>query len=124
MGSIIGHEISHTFNPEGSAFDSTGRVRNWWKPANLAHFNAATAGLAAQYDTYKPFPDLAVMVSRRLMKTSSTSPASPPLTMRTALPWRARPLPSKTVSQATSSSSLALHRAGHQSRVKLTFGIK
>lgn len=60
IGSIIGHEISHTFDTEGSAFDSKGRVRDWWKPADLAHFNAATARLAAQYDTYKPFPDLAL----------------------------------------------------------------
>jgi putative endopeptidase len=35
-------------------------VRNWWKPADLAHFNAATASLVAQYDAYKPLPDLAV----------------------------------------------------------------
>jgi putative endopeptidase len=60
IGKIIGHEISHTFDTEGSAFDSTGRVRNWWKPADLAHFNAATARLATQYDAYKPFPDLAL----------------------------------------------------------------
>lgn len=60
IGSIIGHEISHTFDTEGSAFDSKGRVRDWWKPADLEHFNAATARLAAQYDTYKPFPDLAL----------------------------------------------------------------
>jgi len=60
IGAVIGHEISHTFDTTGSTFDSTGRVRNWWKPADLAHFNAATARLAAQYDTYKPFPDLAV----------------------------------------------------------------
>jgi putative endopeptidase len=60
IGAIIGHEISHTFDTEGSAFDSKGRVRDWWKPADLAHFNAATARLAAQYDTYKPFPDLAL----------------------------------------------------------------
>jgi putative endopeptidase len=60
IGSIIGHEISHTFDTEGSAFDSTGRVRNWWKRADLERFKAATARLAAQYDTYKPFPDLAV----------------------------------------------------------------
>jgi putative endopeptidase len=60
IGSVIGHEISHTFDTEGSAFDSQGRVRNWWKPADLEHFNAATARLAAQYDTYKPFPDLAL----------------------------------------------------------------
>jgi putative endopeptidase len=47
LGEVIGHEISHTFDTTGSAFDSTGRVRNWWKAADLAHFNAATARLAA-----------------------------------------------------------------------------
>ncbi len=60
IGSIIGHEISHTFDSEGSAFDSKGRVRNWWTDADLAHFEAATDKLAAQYDTYSPFPDLHV----------------------------------------------------------------
>lgn len=60
IGSVIGHEISHTFDSEGAAFDSKGRVRNWWTEADLAHFDAATARLAAQYDTYKPFPDLSV----------------------------------------------------------------
>jgi putative endopeptidase len=60
IGSVIGHEISHTFDTEGSAFDSQGRVRNWWTPEDLAHFEKATAKLAAQYDTYRPFPDLAV----------------------------------------------------------------
>jgi putative endopeptidase len=60
IGTVIGHEISHTFDSEGAAFDSKGRVRNWWKSADLAHFEAATAKLAAQYDTYKPFPDIQV----------------------------------------------------------------
>jgi len=60
IGEVIGHEISHTFDTEGSAFDSKGRVRNWWTPEDLKHFEAATAKLAAQYDTYRPFPDLAV----------------------------------------------------------------
>jgi endothelin-converting enzyme/putative endopeptidase len=60
IGATIGHEISHTFDSEGAAFDSKGRVRNWWTPEDFAHFKAATAALAAQYDTYKPFPDLAV----------------------------------------------------------------
>lgn len=60
IGSIIGHEISHTFDTEGSTFDSQSRLRNWWTPSDLAHFDAATAKLAAQYDTYRPFPDLAV----------------------------------------------------------------
>ena len=60
IGSVIGHEISHTFDTEGSAFDSKGRVRNWWTPEDLKHFEAATARLAAQYDAYKAFPDLSL----------------------------------------------------------------
>ena len=60
IGAVIGHEISHTFDSEGAAFDAQGRVRNWWTESDLEHFNAATGKLAAQYDTYKPFPDLAV----------------------------------------------------------------
>ncbi len=60
IGTVIGHEISHTFDTEGSTFDSKGRVRDWWTPEDLKHFGEATARLAAQYDTYKPFPDLAL----------------------------------------------------------------
>ena len=60
IGAVIGHEVSHTFDSEGAAFDSKGRVRNWWTTADLKHFEESTARLAAQYDTYKPFPDLAV----------------------------------------------------------------
>jgi putative endopeptidase len=59
-GALIGHEISHTFDVEGSAVDSSGRIRNWWKPADREHFEAATAALVAQYDAYKPFSDLAL----------------------------------------------------------------
>jgi putative endopeptidase len=60
IGTVIGHEISHTFDTQGSTFDSHGRLRNWWTDADLKHFHASTAQLAAQYDTYKPFPDLAI----------------------------------------------------------------
>jgi endothelin-converting enzyme/putative endopeptidase len=60
IGSIIGHEISHTFDTEGSTFDSTGALRNWWTKEDLEHFGVATKKLAAQYDTYKPFPDVSV----------------------------------------------------------------
>jgi putative endopeptidase len=60
IGSIIGHEVSHTFDTKGSTFDSRGALRNWWTPEDLKHFEEATAKLVAQYDTYKPFPDLHV----------------------------------------------------------------
>jgi len=60
IGSIMGHEISHTFDTEGSTFDAKGGLRNWWTPDDLKHFESATAALAAQYSTYKPFPDLSV----------------------------------------------------------------
>jgi endothelin-converting enzyme/putative endopeptidase len=60
IGTVIGHEISHTFDTEGSTFDSKGRLRNWWTPEDLKHFEASTQRLADQFDTYKPFPDLSV----------------------------------------------------------------
>jgi len=60
IGAVIGHEISHTFDSEGSAFDSKGRLRNWWTKDDYAHFNAVAQRLVAQYDSYKPFPDLAL----------------------------------------------------------------
>jgi putative endopeptidase len=60
IGSIIGHEISHTFDTQGSAFDSKGRVRNWWTPADRAHFNEAAAKLEKQYDAYDLFPGVHV----------------------------------------------------------------
>jgi predicted metalloendopeptidase len=60
MGAVIGHEISHSFDDQGSQFDADGRLANWWTPDDLAHFKTAGEALAAQYDAYKPFPDLAI----------------------------------------------------------------
>ncbi len=60
IGAVIGHEISHTFDAEGSAFDAQGRLRNWWTPADHAHFEQAAEKLEAQYDSYEPFPDVHV----------------------------------------------------------------
>jgi predicted metalloendopeptidase len=60
IGAIIGHEISHSFDNDGAQFDSTGRMRNWWTKSDFAHFKASGEALAKQFDTYKPFPDLAV----------------------------------------------------------------
>lgn len=60
IGTVIGHEISHTFDSEGSDFDSEGRVRDWWTAADREHFNASTAALAAQFDAYEVLPGLHV----------------------------------------------------------------
>jgi predicted metalloendopeptidase len=60
MGAVIGHEISHSFDNLGATFDADGRLRNWWTPQDLAQFNAQADRLAAQFDTYRPFPDVAV----------------------------------------------------------------
>ena len=60
IGAVIGHEISHSFDNNGAAFDATGRMRNWWTPADLKQFDAAGAALAAQYGAYQPFPGLKV----------------------------------------------------------------
>ena len=60
MGSVIGHEISHSFDNTGADFDATGRMVNWWTPEDAAHFKASSQILAAQYSAYKPFPDLNV----------------------------------------------------------------
>jgi len=60
IGATIGHEISHSFDDQGALFDAEGRFRNWWTEADMKRFRAAGERLAAQYDTYKPFPDLAV----------------------------------------------------------------
>jgi len=58
MGAIIGHEISHSFDNTGADFDAYGRLENWWTPADLKHFEAATDALAKQYDQYEPLPGL------------------------------------------------------------------
>ena len=60
IGSVIGHEVSHTFDDQGAAFDDKGRLHNWWTKADFAHFQQSGKALAAQYSQYKPFPDLAV----------------------------------------------------------------
>ena len=60
IGSIIGHEISHSFDDQGAQFDAQGRLRDWWTKEDLAHFKTASNKLVEQYGTYKPFPDLAV----------------------------------------------------------------
>jgi len=60
IGTVIGHEISHSFDDQGSQFDERGRLFNWWTKEDFAHFGKAAERLAAQYDAYEPLPGLHV----------------------------------------------------------------
>jgi len=60
IGAIIGHEISHSFDDQGSQFDADGKIDKWWTDEDYAHFKAASATLVAQYNAYEPLPGLHV----------------------------------------------------------------
>lgn len=60
IGAVIGHEISHSFDNQGSAFDAAGRLSNWWTKDDFAHFQQSGQALVAQYNAYMPFPDVHV----------------------------------------------------------------
>jgi len=60
IGSVIGHEISHSFDNNGAEFDSTGAMRNWWTESDKKRFQQAGEALANQFDQYEPFPGLHV----------------------------------------------------------------
>ena len=60
IGSVIGHEISHSFDNNGALFDASGRLRNWWTASDLQRFQQAGEALAAQYDAYEALPGLKV----------------------------------------------------------------
>ncbi|QPL06151.1 MULTISPECIES: M13 family metallopeptidase [Actinomyces] len=54
IGAVIGHEIGHGFDDQGSTFDGTGKVTDWWTEKDRAAFTERTKALIAQYDTYVP----------------------------------------------------------------------
>ena len=56
IGAIIGHEMGHGFDDQGSQFGPTGKFENWWTDAAKKAFKDRTAALSAQYDAYEPVP--------------------------------------------------------------------
>ncbi|HJW57975.1 MAG TPA: M13-type metalloendopeptidase [Burkholderiaceae bacterium] len=56
IGAVIGHEISHGFDDQGSQYDGLGNLRDWWSKEDHEKFNAKTAALIKQYDAYSPLP--------------------------------------------------------------------
>ncbi|MES2096650.1 MAG: M13 family metallopeptidase [Pseudomonadota bacterium] len=56
IGAIIGHEMGHGFDDQGSQFGPTGKFENWWTPEAKKAYGEHTAALAAQYDAYEAIP--------------------------------------------------------------------
>ena len=60
IGSIIGHEIGHGFDDQGSKYDGDGILQSWWTEEDREAFDALGDRLAAQFDQYEPLPGVHV----------------------------------------------------------------
>ncbi len=60
IGAVIGHEMGHGFDDQGSKYDATGNLRNWWTEQDLKEFSTRTKALVEQYADYQVFDDLNV----------------------------------------------------------------
>jgi len=54
IGAVIGHEIGHGFDDQGSKYDGTGRMADWWTAEDRAEFERRTKALIEQYSAYSP----------------------------------------------------------------------
>jgi putative endopeptidase len=54
IGAVIGHEIGHGFDDQGSRFDGDGSLRDWWTDDDRTAFEERTSSLIAQYDELTP----------------------------------------------------------------------
>ena len=60
IGAVIGHEMGHGFDDQGSKYDAAGNLRNWWTEQDLKEFSTRTKALVEQYAGYQVFDDLNV----------------------------------------------------------------
>ncbi len=60
IGSVIGHEIGHGFDDQGSKYDGDGNLANWWTDADRRRFEERTDKLVEQYNQLEPLPGLFV----------------------------------------------------------------
>ncbi|HEU5145043.1 MAG TPA: M13-type metalloendopeptidase, partial [Dermatophilaceae bacterium] len=54
IGAVIGHELGHGFDDQGSRYDGSGALRDWWTEEDRERFDALAARLIQQFDTYTP----------------------------------------------------------------------
>jgi putative endopeptidase len=60
IGAVIGHEISHGFDDQGSQFDADGNLKNWWADKDLAMFKEKGKAYVEQFNKYEPLPGVFV----------------------------------------------------------------
>jgi len=61
IGAVIGHEMSHHFDDQGSKYDLAGKLTDWWTPADVQAFNSRLDKLEAEYNAYEPLPGFHVI---------------------------------------------------------------
>lgn len=66
IGAVIGHEMGHGFDDQGSKSDGSGMLRNWWTPEDRAAFDKRGDMLVAQYNAFCPFDEGKTCVNGRL----------------------------------------------------------
>ena len=66
IGGVIGHEIGHGFDDQGSKYDATGKLSNWWTDADRANFDERGDKLVEQYNGFCPLDDGETCVNGRL----------------------------------------------------------
>jgi putative endopeptidase len=54
IGAVIGHEIGHGFDDQGSKYDGDGNMTDWWESADRAEFDRRSKALISQYDALSP----------------------------------------------------------------------
>ena len=52
MGAVIGHELTHGFDDQGSQYDAKGNLRDWWTPEDLQNFRSRAACVEKQFDAF------------------------------------------------------------------------
>lgn len=60
IGAVIGHEMTHGFDDQGSQYDKNGNLIAWWTPLDVTKFKSKTAAIGKQYDGYIVLKDLHV----------------------------------------------------------------
>jgi putative endopeptidase len=60
IGAVIGHEISHGFDDQGSQYDAVGNMNNWWTDTDKSQFKEKTTALVNQYSEYTVLDDIKI----------------------------------------------------------------